>query len=54
MNTKSRTEAAGYGVWTRLEEIMEFSRRAGFRKLGRAFCAGVREEVKRMLWIPKE
>ncbi|QGP93921.1 hypothetical protein MGLY_33460 [Neomoorella glycerini] len=44
----ARTEAAGYGVWTRLEEIMEFSRRAGFRKLGLAFCAGVREETKRI------
>jgi uncharacterized metal-binding protein len=44
----ARTEAAGYGVWTRLEEIMEFSRRAGFCKLGLAFCTGVREEAKRI------
>ncbi|MDN5348545.1 MAG: hypothetical protein PWP65_2110 [Clostridia bacterium] len=44
----ARTEAAGYGFWTRIEEIMEFSRRAGFRKLGLAFCTGLREEARRI------
>jgi uncharacterized metal-binding protein len=40
-----RVEAAGYGVWPRLREIMEFSRRAGFNKLGLAFCVGLRKEA---------
>jgi len=44
----ARVEAAGYGNWTRLEETMEFCRRAGFRKLGLAFCMGLREEAKRI------
>lgn len=40
----SRTEAAGYGRWTRIEETMEFAKRCGFTKLGLAFCAGLRDE----------
>lgn len=39
------TEAAGYGIWTRVREVMEFSRRAGFSKLGLAFCVGLRREA---------
>lgn len=37
--------AAGYGRWTRLEEIIEFARRSGFQKLGLAFCTGLRKEA---------
>ncbi|KKM09568.1 metal-binding protein [Clostridiales bacterium PH28_bin88] len=44
----ARTEAAGYGRWTRIEEIMEFSRRAGFRRLGLAFCVGLRQEARQI------
>ncbi|MEW6661098.1 MAG: DUF1847 domain-containing protein [Bacillota bacterium] len=40
------TEAAGYCRWSRLEEIMEFSHRAGWRRLGLAFCIGLRQEAK--------
>ncbi len=39
-------EATGYGRWTRLEEIIELARRNGFRRLGLAFCAGLRQEAK--------
>jgi len=39
------TEAAGYGVWSRVREIIEFSRRAGFSRLGLAFCVGLRREA---------
>lgn len=42
----ARTEAAGYGAWTRVEEVMEFGRRAGFRHLGLAFCSGLRREAR--------
>ena len=41
----ARVEAAGYGGWPRLREIMEFSRLAGFDKLGLAFCVGLRREA---------
>lgn len=41
----ARVEGAGYGVWPRMREIMEFSRRAGFSKLGLAFCNGLRREA---------
>lgn len=39
------TESAGYGIWTRLEEVIEFSWRANFKKLGLAFCVGLRREA---------
>ncbi|MEW6081935.1 MAG: DUF1847 domain-containing protein [Bacillota bacterium] len=41
----ARTEAAGYCEWTRVEEVMEFSRGAGFQRLGIAFCVGLRREA---------
>jgi len=41
----ARVEAAGYGVWPRVREIMEFSRMSGFSKLGLAFCVGLRHEA---------
>lgn len=41
----ARVEAAGYGVWPRVREIMEFSRLAGFTNLGLAFCVGLRREA---------
>lgn len=42
----ARTEAAGYGRATRVEEIMDFARRIGARKLGIAHCIGLMEEAK--------
>lgn len=38
--------AEGYNGWTRVEETMEFARRLGVKKLGLAFCAGLRQEAK--------
>lgn len=38
-------EAEGYGTWCRLEEIIEFSRRMGYKKLGFAYCVGFRNEA---------
>ena len=40
----ARVESAGYRVWPRLREIMEFSRLAGF-KVGAPFCVGLRREA---------
>lgn len=50
----SRQEASGYEVRargrfplkTRLEELIEFSRRMNYVKLGLAFCSGVRKEAQ--------
>lgn len=48
------TESAGYRKWTRLEEIIQFSRKAGFQKLGLAFCAGLRREAAAVVRILKQ
>jgi uncharacterized metal-binding protein len=41
----ARVEAGGYGVWPRVREIMEYARLSGFKKLGLAFCVGLRKEA---------
>jgi uncharacterized metal-binding protein len=42
----ARTEAAGYCRSTRVEEIMDFARRMGARRLGIAHCIGLMQEAK--------
>lgn len=49
----AEVEAEGYLKWCRVEEIMEFAKRCGFRKLGVAFCVGLREEAKKFVEILK-
>ncbi|KXG78796.1 hypothetical protein AN618_01340 [Fervidicola ferrireducens] len=44
-------ESEGYCRWTRIEEIMEFSRKCGFKNLGLAFCIGLRQEAKMVVEI---
>ncbi|MHA1569289.1 MAG: DUF1847 domain-containing protein [Alphaproteobacteria bacterium] len=44
--TASAVEAEFYLKKTRLEEIIEFARRMGYRKLGLAFCIGLQEEAR--------
>jgi uncharacterized metal-binding protein len=39
-------ESEGYCKRTRIEEIMDFSRKCGFKKLGIAFCIGLSQEAK--------
>ncbi|MDR1702014.1 MAG: DUF1847 domain-containing protein [Sporomusaceae bacterium] len=39
-------EAVGYGQWTRLKEIIEFCKRLGYKKIGLAFCRGLKSEAK--------
>jgi len=41
----ARTEAAGYCQATRVEEIMDFARRMGWRHLGIAHCIGLSHEA---------
>jgi uncharacterized metal-binding protein len=42
----ARTEAAGYCKATRIEEIMDFARRMGWKRLGIAHCVGLMQEAK--------
>jgi uncharacterized metal-binding protein len=61
----SRQEAVGYArlahapdapsaVKSRLEETMEFAERMGFRRLGVAFCIGVKDEAETLVSILKK
>ena len=43
--SSAAVEAIGYGQWPRLREVMEFSRRMGYTRLGLAFCAGLHKEA---------
>lgn len=44
--TSALVEREGYGRLCRMEEIMDFARRAGYQKLGLVFCAGLKEEAE--------
>ena len=44
--TSSEIESLGYGQWVRVKETIEFCRRMGYRKLGLAFCRGLRKEAE--------
>ena len=46
-------EAEGYCNQTRLEEIMDFADRCGFKKLGVAFCVGLSKEADTLCRILK-
>lgn len=46
-------EAEGYCKKTRLEEIMDFADKCGFKKLGVAFCFGLSNEAKILCSILK-
>ncbi|RKY59247.1 MAG: hypothetical protein DRP94_04145 [Candidatus Latescibacterota bacterium] len=41
----------GYRRWPRVMELMEFAKRMGFRRLGVAFCAGLKEETRALCRI---
>ncbi|EPY6470193.1 DUF1847 domain-containing protein [Clostridium sporogenes] len=49
----AEVEGEGYCKWTRLQEIMEFSRKCAYKNLGIAFCIGLKEEVKILTKILK-
>jgi len=44
-------EAEGYMRWTRVEEIVQFARKMGFRKLGIATCIGLINETRTLTRI---
>ncbi len=39
-------ETSGYCKWTRLEEVMEFAKRMEYRRIGLAFCSGLKHEAR--------
>ncbi|NLY20376.1 MAG: DUF1847 domain-containing protein, partial [Tissierellia bacterium] len=41
----AKIEADGYGEWSRVKETIEFCKRLGFKKIGLAFCSGLRKEA---------
>ncbi len=47
----SEVEGEGYMKWTRVEEIIQLSRKMDYRKLGIASCLGLRSEAKVMTEI---
>jgi len=46
--TAATVEKDGYCQLTRIEEIMLFARRMGYRRLGLIFCIGLKEEARRV------
>jgi uncharacterized metal-binding protein len=46
MAASAEVEAEGYANLTRVEELIEFSKKMGYRKLGIAFCVGCAHEAK--------
>lgn len=42
----SRVEGAGYCEWTRVREVMEYARRLDVRRIGIAFCVGLKNEAR--------
>ena len=54
-NTAARVEAEGYGRLCRMEEIVLFCKRAGYKKLGLVFCMGPKAMVlQRQLCSPRK
>jgi uncharacterized metal-binding protein len=43
----SVVEAQGYIHWPRLKDTIEYAKGMGFKKLGLAFCVGLRKEAKK-------
>ena len=44
-------EEAGYRVWPRVQELIEFCQRLDIKRIGIAFCVGLREETKALVKI---
>jgi uncharacterized metal-binding protein len=47
----SEVEGEGYCKWTRVEEVVQLSRKMGYKKLGIASCLGLRVEAKALTEI---
>jgi len=47
----SIVEASGYLIWPRLKDTIEFAKGMGFKRIGLAFCIGLRREARRIAEI---
>ena len=47
-------EKEGYCRWNRVREVIELSRRMGYKKIGVAFCVGLKKEAKIFCKILRE
>ncbi len=43
----ARIESKGYCNWTRVEEIINFARSANYKRIGLAYCIGLRREAEK-------
>ncbi len=43
----ARVEGEGYCAWTRIEEIIAFAKQANYKRIGLAYCIGLRREAVR-------
>ena len=48
MQTAAVVESEFYGDLNRIEEVVEFAARMGYKKLGLAFCVGLQEEAAKI------
>ena len=48
-SNSASVEADGYLKWSRVEETVEFAKRCGFKRIGIAFCIGLRKEVRTLI-----
>lgn len=51
MRVAAAVEAEFYGEYNRIQEIMVFSSRMGYKKLGLAFCSGLSEEAEKLCQV---
>lgn len=54
MKAAAFVECEFYGEYNRIQEIVVFARRMGYKKLGLAFCSALSEEAKRLCEILSE
>ncbi len=52
--TSAKIEKQGYGVWPRVKETMEFAKTMNYKKIGIAFCAGLKKEAEILHQIIEE
>ena len=46
-----KIETEGYNVWPRAQELVEFSKSMHYKRLGIAFCVGLKEETRTLCTI---
>ncbi len=51
MVVAASVEKRGYRVWPRVREVIEFAKSAGIKRIGVAFCVGLRQEVRSLVEI---